>query len=175
MVGCLEPSRRPSIGRVASLRPYPNRRNQVGPPNPAPRVNGQLPCAPLRMYDAFRAGSLIDFHEQSFFPHQKYVQWNAFLSFQATYYALHHTACKVRWLASHQVIPLAIPVNRLKSDNCSTSICVAIMTVKVKIPSQHRCDGAPNTIKVFPWLKGREMGSILIHSFPATKKRGHSL
>ena len=31
-------------------------------------INGRLPCVPLRVHDAFQAGSLTSSHEQSFFP-----------------------------------------------------------------------------------------------------------
>ena len=42
---------------------------------------------------------------------------------------------------------LAVPINRLTSDDCSVTNCVAIKTAKVKRPPHHKCDAIPDTIK----------------------------
>ena len=155
MAGCLGPPRHPFIGQVASLRLFSARRNQLGTPNPALGVNGRLPCAPLRMHDAFEAGSLVGFHEQSFFiPPKVHSMGHLFI---LSGDLLRSALCRLQNEVTSKppgLLPPTIPVSRLKSDDCSATICVAIMTVKVKRPSQHRCDGAPDTIKAFPQLKG---------------------
>ena len=70
--------------------------------------------------------------------------------------------------------PPTILVSHPKSHDCSATICAAIMTMKVKGASQHRCDGTPDTIKALPQLKGngreKKAGGILIHSFPSFYK-----
>ena len=167
MVGCLGPPRHPSIGHVASLHLFLVRRNQLGTPNPALGVNGRLPCAPLRMHDVFEAGSLVSFHEQSFFIPPKVHSMGHLSVISGD--LLRFAPCRLQnEVTSKQpgLLPPTIPVSCLKSDDCSATICVAIMTVKVKRPSQHRCDEAPDTIKAFPQLKRGGGGYFLIHSFP---------
>ena len=44
--------------------------------------------------------------------------------------------------------------------------------MKVKRPSQHRCDGVPDTIKAFSQFKEGGGGYFLIHSFPKLLMQG---
>ena len=74
------------------------------------------------------------------------------MAFQAACYTLPCAAYRVRWQARCQVAPPTIPINCLKDNDCSVTLCAAIMIVKVKWPSQHRRDKAPNTRKALPQL-----------------------
>ena len=72
-------------------------------------ISSRLHCVPLGLHDAFWIGFLTYSHEQSFSSCQKYAWWDVTLSLQATYYMLHHIACRLRWKVNHQVIPATNP------------------------------------------------------------------
>ncbi|RVW67723.1 hypothetical protein CK203_063288 [Vitis vinifera] len=72
--------------------------------------------------------------------------------------------------------PLAIPISRLKGDDCSVTHYAVIMTTKVKKSSQHRGDTVSDPISSKPRKKGEallpvDLASTLTPSMGRTKQR----
>ena len=177
MADCPDPTQHPSRLLLDTWHPsisLQTSTNRSQHPIRPLSINGRLPCVPLRVHDVFQAGSLLAPMSNHSSSCQKYARRDVSLSFQATCYALHHAACRLRWQASHQVALPTICVSCLKDDDCSAILYVAIMTAKVNKSSWYRCDKAPDTIKAFLRLKGkkREYSNPF---FPKLLKRGHSL
>ncbi|RVX23683.1 hypothetical protein CK203_000220 [Vitis vinifera] len=70
--------------------------------------------------------------------------------------------CGILLSLSGQTSPsLAIPLSRLKGDDCSVTNCAVIMTTKAKKSSQHKCHTVSNTIKVLLQFKIKKGEALL--------------
>ena len=156
MATCLNLSRHPSMGHVASLHLCRDVFHQLGTSSP---IQQSMVGCLMFFQDCmtrskqgpwpYSAGN----HSSS---HQKHARWDILMSFQATRHPLHCVACRIKQQVRRQVAPPAISISRLKNNDCAATLWAVIKTVRVKGLSQPRCDKAPDAIKASHNSMGRE-------------------